>query len=329
MPSLRRSYRHLARTTFVGLIVMSCWSAAAAAGPRPVQTPARRAIAELPAHSVVDTLWRGVLAGDSIYVRGGWVPTCGAESCDGEKGYTLGDSAAIEPKFVYYDVVNAKGAVLKRGGMSDYHIDASTDPERSYCCDRFSAQGAPWKGGLVVAISAYELPCEPAGGCTDHRYFWLRGHGLSASSEWDLLEWDPASSDSVDGWWGENCITYNTRLQPVVRDSTIEFEPWLSPTARPGDRLTMSLSDYTDCARDSVAADSVAIDLYPTAESDRAHIVRILANDEIEFASAVLQLIEVDGGALVRKIVRLEVAVAGHRGFMTLEALKRLGFAYL
>src|SRR5262245_44039050 len=92
-----------------------------------------------------ETLWRGVLSGDSLYVRARWVPGAVGASCAAYRDIFESDSVTSWPTFLEYWIENSRGRILHRATVSGFTTPHSPEPDFYWCCEGMGANATPWR----------------------------------------------------------------------------------------------------------------------------------------------------------------------------------------
>ena len=288
------------------LIMVSARSMAAAGGPVGKQT---------------ETVWRGAFQGDSLFVRATWLPTVGSAQCIAFMDES-GDTTNVRPKFIDYRIEDAHGYV--RGQ------DLLSQPGSQFCCDDLAAEVTPWRGGVIIRMTADGWGCEPAGNCEEMRYIYLDGKDSTASSEWTRILWNPAEEGLVGGSGIEGCIEYPMTLKPLVRGEAITFEPTFPPDVKRGDLVERPLDaeSIASCPRSlDRPHPPTAIALYSSARSRASERLILRFKDSIEIRSAVIRAERSTDGSLKPRLHRLGIRVSGRSGYVTPADLRSAGFS--
>lgn len=267
-----------------------------------------------------ETLWRGVLRGDSLFVRAAWIPTVGSASCLHET--TDADTSEVRRKYVEYRIEDSHGAVWDRGVLSE-------PDSQQFCCDQAFAEATLWPGRLVIKLTAFGWYCEPAGACSDSRFIYLAGSDSVAASAWTDIPWDPATGSSTNAWVTESCIQYGMKLEARVHGTRLDFDPVFPPGVNEGDLLEKGIDkdeEFGDCLQPFRPKKPTTVAWYPSPDSKSPRRLIIGPDESVEVMSAVVRATRSDAGKLVPSIVRLGVQVSGRRGFLTRADLRSLGF---
>ncbi len=276
------------------------------------------------AESQVESLWRGVFEGDSLFVRAAWIPTVGSASCyQNETGGA--DTSEVRRKYVEYSIEDLRGNVWHRGVLSE--------PEsQQFCCDEVSAEVAPWPDRLIVKLTTLGWYCEPAGNCLASRFIHVAGPDSvaeSAWSAWDEIPWNPARGSYFDAWVIEGCFQYPMRLEARLQGHALEFKPTFPPGVTEGDLLEKEVykgEEFAYCLRPFSPTKPTSVAWYLKSDSKSPERLIIQPGESIEIVSAVVRAERSEGGELAPKIVQVGVRVAGRQGFLTRVDLKALGF---
>jgi hypothetical protein len=280
------------------------------------------ASAEASADRRVETLLRGAIDADSVFVRAAWIPTVGSASCYSPETTDDADSSEPRRKYVEYTVEDLGGNIWDRGVLSE--------PESlQFCCDELEAEVARWPERLVVKLTAWGCCCEPAMTCSDWRYIYIAGADSVAASEWTDIPWDPAEGDFTEAWVTENCFQYPMRLKARVRGSILEFEPVFPPGVKEGDLIEKGINrdeEFDYCLQPFSPGKPTSVAWYRTPDSESPERLIIPSSESVEIVSAVIRAERSERGGLAPKIVRVGVQVSGKRGFLTRADLSSLGF---
>lgn len=270
--------------------------------------------------SRTETLWRGALDGDSVFVRASWVPTAGSSWCAAVMGCDISDLMEVRPKYLEYRIEDARARMLLRDEVSGEDFGA--------CIDGMFAQSACWRDGLLITITASRWGCEPAGYCELKRYVYIVRSGHIAMSEWTSLSWDPSSNPLLDSEVDDRCLTYSMTLAPEVRDSTIVFAPTFSSGVREGALLEKPVSDDVRdrCRRWGAPREPTRVDWFTTPEASSSVQKLVGPEDQLVIRSVVVRAKRDPSGVLRPVIFRVGVELNGQRGFLSRAALRRLGF---
>jgi hypothetical protein len=269
----------------------------------------------------VDSPWRGVFKGDSLFVRTTWISTVGSSSCY-QNETSDADTVELRQKYVEYRIEDLRGNVWDRGVLSE--------PESlQFCCDEVVAEVTPWPGRLIVKLTAYGWGCEPAGNCSAWRFIYVASADSVAESTWTDIPWDPATGSFADAWVTENCLQYPMRLKARVQGATLDFEPAFPPGVKDGDLLEKEVNqdeEFGYCLRPFSPEKPTPIAWYRTPDSKSPERLTIRSDESVEIVSAVIRAERSEAGELAPKIVRVGVRVSGRRGFLTRVDLRSLGF---
>ena len=301
---------------------MSIALVAAATCMQPMVAAAAAPASTTPPGPQTSTLWRGVLKGDSLFVRADWLPTVGSSSCY-RPDLEGSDTSEVRRKFVGYRVEDARGKVWDRGVISDSEAG-------QFCCDNLFAGATPWPGRLILKLDAFGWGCEPAGDCSASRFSHIAGPDSVATSDWTEIRWDPEQGSFTEAWVTQNCIEYGMRLEARVQGATLEFAPTFPPGVKEGDLLEKKVNnedeDFVECLRPFRPVKPTSVAWYPTPDSKSPERTIIRPEESVEIVSALIRAERSRSKRLVPVIVRLGVRVADRSGFLTPSDLRALGF---
>jgi hypothetical protein len=278
--------------------------------------PVRGALA---ADQRTETVWRGALRGDSLFLIATWVPAKGPSRCAASSGYDDEDSNLTAPKYLDYRIIDQQGRVR----FSDH---LSGDQGFGFCCDELEVEGVPWRDGIVIATLAGGWGCEPANDCAEQRYHYLVGRDSVAYSEWVTFDWNPAQMDTIHGLVDAGCIEYAMTLIPRLRGRAIDFEPVLRRGTKEGDLVKIEVEDVTwYCPREWPAKGPTRIELFRDPGAGASEALTIKHEDPIDVESVIVRAVKRPEGGYWPSLFRVGIRAQGRSGFATPAALKSVG----
>ena len=305
-------WRMVARASMVAAIGVACITAAAMAGTVSPNDSTR-----------TETLWRGLVGPDSLFVRATCIPTTRSNRCGASMGESFDDSDEVHPKYLDYRIEDSRGRVRFR--------DQVSGADFGVCVDGLGTKSDAWESGFVLTVTVTGWGCEPTGDCELFRYVYLRRPGHYAASEWTALAWNPSSQALLDGSADDGCISYSMTLRPMLQDSLIRFVPAFGPDVALGAMIERPVDEDTPyrCKRQVAGVGDVAVDWYSGAQSDSATRRVIRPLDSVEIESVVARAVRSPNGGLKPLVVRVGVTLNGQKGFVPRAIMTRLGFPFM